>query len=406
VGKLGMLGSGCLAGLGALITFCFACTATLDVAGVLPTLSPTAVIAQAVSSNTPQATYTLTSTVTPRPTDTLAPTNTPTTTNTLIPSDTPIPPTDTPLPTDTPIPPTDTPLPTDTPIPPTDTPSSTNTPQLLSFEQIVATYEAMTDRQRQDYRVSLRGQRVHWKGTVTEVDSNGNVDLEMNPSHWGYSVHILELPADLAGKLQRNQIFEFDGVIDSAVDVLGLDIYLSYLSPSEAAALPQVITQMVTPVMSPTSIPSSTASPLPAFTNQTQRIGPIIDNARSSSYSLEITMTDVQWSTGGDTLFPPKPGNIFLIAHLRIRNVGPGNVYSLSSGYFQVRDANGALRDSTYVSDASDCELDTFDLVPGGTIEGCVGFEVPTTGRLEVIFAPFQYDSLKPGRYLAFLVRQ
>jgi hypothetical protein len=187
VGKLGMLGSGCLAGLGALITFCFACTATMDVAGVLPTLSPTAVVAQAVSSNTPQATYTLASTVTPRSTVTPAPTNIPSPTNTLIPTDTPIPPTDTPLPTDTPIPPTSTATLSPTPIPIVATPTLKGIQYQFNalYQDIQASWNEytngeMTLLQFRAHLDSLKGKQDYWEGKVNQANGM-NVQVEGQP---------------------------------------------------------------------------------------------------------------------------------------------------------------------------------------------------------------------------------
>jgi hypothetical protein len=52
-----------------------------------------------------------------------------------------------------------------------------------------------------------------------------------------------------------------------------------------------------------------------------------------------------------------------------------------------------------------DCDLGMVDLVAGGTISGCVVFEVPETGSLELIYAPYQFGNLEPGRYLSFQLR-
>lgn len=168
----------------------------------------------------------------------------------------------------------------------------------------------------------------------------------------------------------------------------------------------------VASLISPTPRPSNTPRPTqpppptatPRFSPITKKIGPIRETSRDEVFTVNVTVTDIQWSNGG-FLSEPKPGFTFLIVHVRVQNLGPGTVHSLYTTDFQVKDANGALRGDSFAPDTSDCGLDLVDLTAGGSVEGCIGFEVPTTGRLEFIYAPFQFEGLKPGRYVSIVVR-
>jgi hypothetical protein len=66
----------------------------------------------------------------------------------------------------------------------------------------------------------------------------------------------------------------------------------------------------------------------------------------------------------------------------------------------------GALYDYGFFGGSSDCRLPGVDLLEGGSTSGCIAFEVPIGGQLELIYAPFKYEGLEPGRYLSFLVRE
>ena len=160
-----------------------------------------------------------------------------------------------------------------------------------------------------------------------------------------------------------------------------------------------------TPRPTPTPGPP-TATPIPAHDarNETQTIGPIWDKYHDENFSMEITLKDVEWSTGSD-YDEPRSGRVYVITHLRIKNLGPGSSRSVSPIDFQVLDANGALYDDDYISAARDCRLDFVDLIVGGSIEGCVSFEVPTSGKVDLIYAPFRYEGMEPGRYLSFNLR-
>jgi len=163
-----------------------------------------------------------------------------------------------------------------------------------------------------------------------------------------------------------------------------------------------------TPIPTTTPQPTQPARPTlpPTWTPvpQTKQLGPIYNSLREESYTVEISISNVRF-TNGTRFNEPRSGYVFLIVDISFRNQGPDTIRSLSPYDFQVRDSNGVLRDSGYVSEADDCRLDIVDLSAGGLLQGCIGFEVPQDGRLELIYAPYRYEGLTEGRYLSFELR-
>lgn len=155
----------------------------------------------------------------------------------------------------------------------------------------------------------------------------------------------------------------------------------------------------------PTNTPQPTITPTPSFLSQTAKIGPIYDPLHEASYTMEITVRDMKW-LNADGYKKPKPGNIFLVVYLTAKNLGPSAVDSFGPFVFQVLDANGIVHDYDILPSTMDtCHLEYVDIIPNGALEGCVAYEVPKAGKLEFIYAPYQYEGLKPGRYLSFIVR-
>jgi hypothetical protein len=148
-------------------------------------------------------------------------------------------------------------------------------------------------------------------------------------------------------------------------------------------------------LMPPTQIPAPSPTPAPTIA-QSQQLGPIYDDARQQTYTIEVVVTNVQFV-----------GNTFLLVHVTVNNLGPGTLYSLYITDFRTRDATGVFRGYTDLSAVAGCGLglNLVDLVPGGSVSGCIGFEVPESGNLELIYAPYQYASLQPDRYLSFRLR-
>lgn len=190
---------------------------------------------------------------------------------------------------------------------------------------------------------------------------------------------------------------------------------------AETTATPQFISDNQSNTFIPTETPKPTSPPTftrilptltptvrptPAFVAQTQKLGPIRETSRDEEYTVQITVRNVNFSSGSG-LDKPRSGNVYVVVYVSVQNMGPGTIHSLYTSDFQVKDANGVVRNEDYIySLARDCNLPLVDLAAGGKLEGCITFEVPSTGKLEFIYAPYKYEGLKPGRYLSFIIRQ
>jgi hypothetical protein len=111
----------------------------------------------------------------------------------------------------------------------TTTPQATATPAFLSYSAIESAFNTMTDLQRTSYLQTLRGKRVHWLATVSDVDSSGEVSLEMGQSLF-YMIYLDGVPQDVVSKFERNQRIQFDAVISKADSFIGLNIWLKFVS--------------------------------------------------------------------------------------------------------------------------------------------------------------------------------
>jgi hypothetical protein len=161
--------------------------------------------------------------------------------------------------------------------------------------------------------------------------------------------------------------------------------------------------------LSPTTPPTPwivTATPPPTPTQppiiQTQQIGPIWNTTRDESYTMEVTLKSVRWSLTGDRYSQPRSGNTYVIVTVAVKNLGPSPSRYVGLDDFKALDANGRLLDDDYETIIKDCRFETVDLIPGGNAEGCFLFEVPESGKVELIYAPYKYEGLKPGRHLSF----
>lgn len=198
----------------------------------------------------------------------------------------------------------------------------------------------------------------------------------------------------------------------NAADSVALAIETSTFSPTvveptatEVPPTPAVTdTPRPTRTRIPTLTPRPTAIPTPTFTIQTQQIGPIYSALYDESFSVEVTLRSVEF-TKGEGFERLGTGKIYAITEITVRNLGPGALRSISDFSFQMKDANGAVRNASLFLMFVDCEFDMVDLTSGGSISGCIAFEVPDTGSLELIYAPFQYEGLEPGRYISFGIR-
>jgi hypothetical protein len=172
-------------------------------------------------------------------------------------------------------------------------------------------------------------------------------------------------------------------------------------TPTHTPTITDTPTPTKTPL--PTQTPKPTNTLTPTFAPQVGRIGPIHDDLRQEDYSVEVQLMHVDFSPG-QGVEKPKSGNVYAIVEVNVHNLGPDSLHSLGGSSFQIKDANGAIRDQTFIF-FRECSFDFVDLTAGGSISGCVAFEVPNSGSLELIYAPYQYEGLKPGRYISFQLR-
>ena len=150
-------------------------------------------------------------------------------------------------------------------------------------------------------------------------------------------------------------------------------------------------------VRTPTQAPLPTADAVPITA---QKIGPIVDTLHDEKFSVEMLLKDVKWTEGSD-YSKPKSGNIYVITYIHMKNLGPGRMHDFGSFNLQVLDSNGNLQTPTLgpYADIRDCDLGFgTDLLAEGTLDGCIAFEVPSSGKAELIYAPYDRDNLKPGR--------
>jgi len=174
-------------------------------------------------------------------------------------------------------------------------------------------------------------------------------------------------------------------------------------SPTSTNTATPTVTPTATATSTPTKTPTPTNTPTPP---EVKQIGPIWDSLHDEKYTMEVTLQRVRWS-GGTQYDQPKKGNVFAVVYVQFKNLGPSMSRSVGWGNLQVLDANGRLIDESFFTDLTDkCEFETVDLIAGGSAEGCFAFEVPAKGRLELIYAPYRYEGLKPGRYLSFVLRE
>jgi hypothetical protein len=148
----------------------------------------------------------------------------------------------------------------------------------------------------------------------------------------------------------------------------------------------------------PTATPAPpTATPTPSFQAVTKKLGPIHDRLRDEDFSVELTVKSA------NRVPPPSyrktpAGKAYMAVEVEFKNLGPGALRYVSRSSFDVLTADGAVLNDEYLG--RDCEFRSADLQPGGKVSGCITFEVPDTGRVVFIYAPYQYEGLKPGRYI------
>jgi hypothetical protein len=137
--------------------------------------------------------------------------------------------------------------------------------------------------------------------------------------------------------------------------------------------------------------------------SQSQTLGPISDRPGDEPFTVEVSVDDVQFIRSAG-LFEAQSGFVYALMSVTVKNLGPGTLYALWGTNFQMRDANGAVWESKPII-GLECYLDLADVMPGDGLSGCVSFEVPEAGNLDLVFTPVLFEGWEPGRYLGFRVR-
>ena len=179
------------------------------------------------------------------------------------------------------------------------------------------------------------------------------------------------------------------------------------LHPENAAPYDVLLGLLGNEVRPAATVAMPTATPVPRDPlYDLLTIGPINDAESDAEFSWQMRLIDFRFESGNrNDYHTPRKGYTYLIATLEVINLGP-NSYHISYLPFEVLAPNGNVLNSEYLGRIKDCYLDVTTLIPGGRVTGCVAFEVPATGHLEMIYAPFKYNQYSPGRYLNWVVRQ
>jgi hypothetical protein len=164
-------------------------------------------------------------------------------------------------------------------------------------------------------------------------------------------------------------------------------------TPSPAAVTPVITAAPSTPLA---AVPTAPIAPA------TKRLERLV-NDRGEEYSLEVTLDTVRWFRG--SYRKPLPDHIFVVATVTVTNAGPGVARSAGPADFHARAADDALRAGEYIADIADCQLPSRPLQAGESIAGCISFEAPESGRLEIIFMPFDLAPMLSPRWVSFTLR-
>ncbi len=177
------------------------------------------------------------------------------------------------------------------------------------------------------------------------------------------------------------------------------------LHPENAAPYDVLLGLLGNEVQPAPTVAIPTATPVPRDTlYDVQTIGPMTSSDPYQSRTLQMKLNSFRFEGASRLDYEtPKKGYTFLIVDMSVFNLGPDEKY-IADISFNVLDSNGRIIDYNYMGRVRDCNLDA-TILAGGNTSGCMAFEVPTSGRLELIYAPFKYDQYGPGRYLKWVVR-
>ena len=113
----------------------------------------------------------------------------------------------------------------------------------------------------------------------------------------------------------------------------------------------------------------------------------------------EMTVTNVEKSTGGEYDKPQSDANEFVIVTVSIANKGKKNL-PYNPFYFKMQNSQGQITDTTFTTVAQSTALNSGELAPGGTVSGTVVFEQPKDDAGLVL--QYQDNAFADGSKLQF----
>lgn len=171
-------------------------------------------------------------------------------------------------------------------------------------------------------------------------------------------------------------------------------------------------TNTKTPIPSPTPTntpkptitpkPTSTSTPTPQFDRKMKTIDDTAYNLTTWKFP-EVTITKISIRNKVDT-YTANDGYTYVIADVKMKNHLSFWEASYGAWAFVATDEKGVIHEVEYLGVS--CELSAYvNVMPEGTLEGCIIFEVPDTGRLTIIFAPYESDRFGEGRCLRWAIK-
>ncbi len=99
----------------------------------------------------------------------------------------------------------------------------------ITLKEIQTKYESMTGLQRTQYIKTLAGKRVYWNGKVDEVESNGDIRVDLGQKAT-YRITLKGVPQSIGINFNKSKPIAFDATISNANDFLGLNIDLDLIA--------------------------------------------------------------------------------------------------------------------------------------------------------------------------------
>jgi hypothetical protein len=96
----------------------------------------------------------------------------------------------------------------------------------LTLTYFFNSLDAMTDLQKKNYVLTLPGKMVNWTGTVDNVTGDGLVMVKL-PAPFMGSITLKGVPTDVALKIDRDNLVEFTGMIESINEDYNLQLIIT-----------------------------------------------------------------------------------------------------------------------------------------------------------------------------------